>query len=49
MERRNLILAALFIIAACCYAPEATPASLIFLPMILIAIIEDVIAERRRK
>ena len=43
----NLIIAAVFIIAACIIVPEAIPAAIIFLPVILLALVEDIVSQRR--
>ena len=43
----NLIIAAVFIIAACIIVPEAIPAAIIFLPAILLALVEDIVSRRR--
>ena len=43
----NLIIATIFIIAACIIVPEAIPAAIIFLPAILLALVEDIATRRR--
>lgn len=43
----HLIIAVVFIIAACIIVPEAIPAAIIFLPAILLALVEDIATRRR--
>lgn len=43
----HLIIAVVFIIAACIIVPEAIPAAIIFLPAILLALVDDIATRRR--